>query len=177
MHDALHDATLLYLVLGGGGELDVVRDNVLDTRHLAVDETVILLHPPLPSVVVSIGMWRGRQQHDSLADGHRHPTEHNQHVRVCAGRPVPAEVDRVNVGPALSAAINAAVSATVDNGCQLRAERAAHKHKHNRAHLRGPNLEVVAALVRALAEDLRDASCKPGLVAPVQPSLLPRLVG
>ena len=29
----------------------------------------ILLHLPLPSAGVSIGMWRGRQQNDSLADG------------------------------------------------------------------------------------------------------------
>ena len=36
---------------------------------LAVSETVILLHPPLTSVGVSIGMERERQQNDSLADG------------------------------------------------------------------------------------------------------------
>ena len=40
-------------------------------RLLAVGETVILLHPPLPLVGVSIGMERGRQQNDrTLADGH-----------------------------------------------------------------------------------------------------------
>ena len=36
---------------------------------LAVDKTVILLHPPLPSVGVAIVMKRERQQNDSLADG------------------------------------------------------------------------------------------------------------
>ena len=36
---------------------------------VAVGETVILLHPPLPSVGVSIWMERERQQTDSLADG------------------------------------------------------------------------------------------------------------
>ena len=37
--------------------------------NLVVGETVILLHPPLPSVAVSIKMERGLQQNDSLADG------------------------------------------------------------------------------------------------------------
>ena len=37
--------------------------------RLAVGETVILLHPIFPLVGVSIGMERGRQQNDSLADG------------------------------------------------------------------------------------------------------------
>ena len=36
---------------------------------LAVGETVILLHPPLPSVGVSIWMERGCQRNNSLADG------------------------------------------------------------------------------------------------------------
>ena len=36
---------------------------------LAVGETVILLHPPLPLLGVSIGMERGCQQNDSIADG------------------------------------------------------------------------------------------------------------
>ena len=35
----------------------------------AVGETAILRHPLLASVGVSIWMWRGRQQNDSLADG------------------------------------------------------------------------------------------------------------
>ena len=38
-----------------------------NTATSAVDETVILLHPPLPSVGVSIVMERERQQNDSLA--------------------------------------------------------------------------------------------------------------
>ena len=37
--------------------------------ELAVGETVILLHSSLPLVDVSIGMERGCQQNDSLADG------------------------------------------------------------------------------------------------------------
>ena len=37
---------------------------------LAIGETVILLHPPLPLVGVSIAMERERQQNDSLADGY-----------------------------------------------------------------------------------------------------------
>ena len=37
--------------------------------ELAVDETVILLHPPLSLVGVLIVMERGCQQNDSLADG------------------------------------------------------------------------------------------------------------
>ena len=35
----------------------------------AVDETVILLHPPLPLAGVSIGMDRRCQQNDSLVRG------------------------------------------------------------------------------------------------------------
>ena len=38
-------------------------------EHLAVDETAILLHPPLPLAGVSIVMKRERQQNDSLANG------------------------------------------------------------------------------------------------------------
>ena len=38
--------------------------------RLAIGETVILLHPPLPLVGVSIDMARERQQNDSLADGY-----------------------------------------------------------------------------------------------------------
>ena len=45
----------------------------VDTRGAAVDlaigKTVILLHPPLPSVGVSIEINRGCHQDDSLADG------------------------------------------------------------------------------------------------------------
>ena len=35
----------------------------------AVDETVILLHPPLPLAGVSIVMEKERQQNDSLVNG------------------------------------------------------------------------------------------------------------
>ena len=41
----------------------------LATLPSAVGETLILLHPPLPSVGVSIRVGRGCQQNDSLADG------------------------------------------------------------------------------------------------------------
>ena len=37
--------------------------------RLAVDETVILLHPPLPVVDVAIAMEKERQQNDNLVDG------------------------------------------------------------------------------------------------------------
>ena len=37
--------------------------------RLAIDETVILLHPPLPLVGVPIVMERGCQQNDSLVNG------------------------------------------------------------------------------------------------------------
>ena len=40
-------------------------------RSLAVGETVILLHPPLPLVGVSTVMKRERQQNDSLVRGYR----------------------------------------------------------------------------------------------------------
>ena len=40
---------------------------------LAVDETVILLHPPLPLAGVSIVMERGCQQNDSLVRGYFRP--------------------------------------------------------------------------------------------------------
>ena len=56
------------------GDLDLLTDAPLLQRlqalvNLAVGETVILLHPLLPSVGVSIWMERGCQQNDSLADG------------------------------------------------------------------------------------------------------------
>ena len=46
------------------------RDTVGGFGRLAVDKTVILLHPPLPLVGVSMRMERGCQQNDSLADGY-----------------------------------------------------------------------------------------------------------
>ena len=36
---------------------------------VAVGEIAILLHPSFPPTGVSVGMWRGRQQNDSHADG------------------------------------------------------------------------------------------------------------
>ena len=56
---------------------DLVSDRLFLRNHvgrrrlvlLAVGETVILLHPPLPLVGVSIAMERERQQNDSLANG------------------------------------------------------------------------------------------------------------
>ena len=45
------------------------RDGDWDGALIAVGETVILLHPPLPLVGVSIVVERGCQQNDSLADG------------------------------------------------------------------------------------------------------------
>ena len=41
--------------------------------NLAVGETIILLHPLLPSVGVSIGMDRECQQNDSLAASSEQP--------------------------------------------------------------------------------------------------------
>ena len=46
------------------------RDRLVAQHHLAVGETVILLHPPLPLVGISIGMERGHQQNDSLVRGY-----------------------------------------------------------------------------------------------------------
>ena len=46
----------------------------------AVDETVILLRPPLPLVGVSIGTERGCQRNDSLADGYLPPAGRPQLV-------------------------------------------------------------------------------------------------
>ena len=42
---------------------------ISELLDLAIGETVIVLHPPLPLVGVSIGMERGCQYNDSLADG------------------------------------------------------------------------------------------------------------
>ena len=39
------------------------------SAYLAVGEIVILLHPPLPVLGVSMGMERERLQNDSLTDG------------------------------------------------------------------------------------------------------------
>ena len=58
-------ARLVRLDADGGRALRAAHVRV---RNLA-DETVILLHPPLPLVGVSIVMERDRQQNDRLADG------------------------------------------------------------------------------------------------------------
>ena len=62
--------------------------------HLAVGETVILLHPPLSLVGVSIVMERGCQRNDSLADGYHHrrhqqPRPPGQHPTGGQGRVQP----------------------------------------------------------------------------------------
>ena len=46
-----------------------LKEQDILTTVLAVDETVILLQPPLPLVGVSIWMERGCQQNDSLVNG------------------------------------------------------------------------------------------------------------
>ena len=46
------------------------RARVVAAAGVAVGETVMLLRLPLPVAGVSIEMERGRQQNDSLADGH-----------------------------------------------------------------------------------------------------------
>ena len=51
---------------------------------LAVGETVILLHSPLPLVGVSIVMERGCQQNDSVADGWSSPCRRCSRSRSCA---------------------------------------------------------------------------------------------
>ena len=57
------------------GGAEVVRmkqpavDKDADGAAVAVDETVELLHPPLPLVGASTVMERERQQNDSLVDG------------------------------------------------------------------------------------------------------------
>ena len=52
-----------------GGHRGAWRDHQGGEPGIAVDETVILLHPPLPLVGVSIVMERERQQNDSLVNG------------------------------------------------------------------------------------------------------------
>ena len=51
-----------------GDGLEQLPEHVEQLR-LAVGETVILLHPPLPLLGVSIGIKGGCHQNDSLADG------------------------------------------------------------------------------------------------------------
>ena len=63
----------------------------LSTDHrlapLAVGETAILLHPPLPSADVPIGKERGCQQSDSLADGYRRSRFESPRQRCAADGP------------------------------------------------------------------------------------------
>ena len=54
---------------------------------LATGGTVILLHPPLSSAAVSIGMEREGQPNDSLADGCHH--RHNARLGPAEVAPVP----------------------------------------------------------------------------------------
>ena len=53
----------------GPGEPGALRSDFSTDPTCAVDETVILLRPPLPLVGVSMQMERGCQHNDSLADG------------------------------------------------------------------------------------------------------------
>ena len=55
---------------GGGVGGDLGGDGILSSSLVAIDETVILLHPPLPLAGVSIVMERERQQIDSLVNGY-----------------------------------------------------------------------------------------------------------
>ena len=64
-------------------------------QHLAVDEAVILLHPPLPLVGVSIVMERERQQNDRLVNGEQHQLP--QERWLCGDRP---EQSRLRAGRA-----------------------------------------------------------------------------
>ena len=80
-------------------------------RHLAVGETRILLHPPLPLLGVSIGIERRRQQNDSLAAGYERPAERDRDWAVLPRRCTrprsghastpeqPARLDREPSGP------------------------------------------------------------------------------
>ena len=59
---------------------------------LAIGETVILLHPPLPLVVVSIETMRECQQNDSLADGYCSPLMTGRRPRLGPGEAGPPEL-------------------------------------------------------------------------------------
>ena len=60
-------------------------------RLAAVGETVILLHPPLPSVGVSIRINRGCHQNASLADGYWRPRPSMACVACMARLTAPAD--------------------------------------------------------------------------------------
>ena len=94
-HNLCADVLLTGPLHPSAGRIEVLHDvgrlDVEDLNHLAVDETVILLHPPLPLVGVSVVMERERQQNDSLVNGYNH-----QRVKLVA-RPEPG---RQQVRPA-----------------------------------------------------------------------------
>ena len=84
-------------------------------RRLAVDGTVILLHPPLPLVGVSIVMEREHQQNDSLANGYRRqPADQHPRARQAADHqrslqlPADGDTGRKSTLPAEVAAAAAA---------------------------------------------------------------------
>ena len=54
---------------GGYGGLGYGKGFVRDVASLAIGETAILLHPPLPLVGVLIVMERERKRNDSLVNG------------------------------------------------------------------------------------------------------------
>ena len=85
------------------------RPGLARRRRLAVGETVILLHRPLPSAGVSIAMERERQQNDSLANGyHRHSRSSacsGQHRGSPRRRRPPAWSLRSSVAAAAAAAV------------------------------------------------------------------------
>ena len=56
-------------VWGAGGHHGARSQHLDEMVAVAPDETVILLHPSLPLVGVSIVMERGCQQNDSLVNG------------------------------------------------------------------------------------------------------------
>ena len=77
-------------MMGGSGVTitmpETVEHAALIAALVAVGETVILLHPLLPLVGVSIVMERERQQNDSLADGYRPTQGRRQAARARGGR-------------------------------------------------------------------------------------------
>ena len=87
------------------------RGELLDPVPAPSARLVILLHPPLPTVGVSIGMGRERQQNGSLANGHPHrSTNHlpNTTARFpfafCSHLPAPPPPPPLTFAPSPSAA-------------------------------------------------------------------------
>ena len=72
---------VLLLQAGGGTLVTLPAQAILVARmpaSLAVGETALLLHPPLPLVGVSTGMERGCQHNDrTLADGNNNNNNNN----------------------------------------------------------------------------------------------------